>query len=365
LRRAGRVALILAALIVGLAVLNALALSAQTKEAGVNVDGAEIVETSIGGLQVLDEGDPRGSPIVLIHCFTCSMRWWDELAPLLAGEHRVIRVDLLGHGGSDKPKGGYAIEEQARGVTEALAELGVSDATVVGHSLGGTVATAVALQSPELASSVVNIDQAPDGSYGELSLVAKLGFVPIIGQAMSRAAQVGPAAFVKDGYQQVFAPGFNLASGFEDPDQVVEDLRAMTYTAYTDAAGAEDDYTDEQPLDDRLAGAGIPLLVIFGAEDQIYDPPEDALEAYGDVPGARTALIERAGHSPNVETPERVAALILGFVATRSEAAAALAPAGQRRQGDGKPPGDSQKGGDKDAGEAATDPEPPQRAQFA
>jgi pimeloyl-ACP methyl ester carboxylesterase len=211
----------------------------------------------------------------------------------------------------------------------------------------------------------VILDQAPNDSYEDSTFVDKIGYAPLIGPAFSRLAEVGPDAFVQDAYQIAFAPGFNIASGFENPDQVVDDLRAMTYTSFKDSVKAEGDYSDVRSLDERLGAIEVPLLVIFGAEDQIYDPPEDALEAYGDVPGARTALIERAGHSPNVETPERVAALILGFVATRSEAAAALAPAGQRRQGDGKPPGDSQKGGDKDAGEAATDPEPPQRAQFA
>ena len=79
----GRIALIVFAVILGLLILNALALSNQTKDAEVNVDGAEIVETSVGGLQVLDEGDPRGPPIVLIHCYACSMHWYDELAPEL------------------------------------------------------------------------------------------------------------------------------------------------------------------------------------------------------------------------------------------------------------------------------------------
>src|SRR5262245_31509328 len=174
MRRAGRIALIVLAVLLALLILNAIALSHQTKDAEVNVDGGQIIETSIGGLQVLDEGDPRGSPIVLIHCYTCSLQWWDHLAPKLVAEHRVIRIDLLGHGGSDKPKAGYGMDQQARGVAEALAELGVENAIVVGHSLGGTVAAALALQSPDLVAGVVDIDQAPDNSYGSLSTAAKL-----------------------------------------------------------------------------------------------------------------------------------------------------------------------------------------------
>ena len=298
--------------IVVLLVLNAIAVSNQTEDAEVDTEGAELVETSYGALQLLDEGDPEGSPIILIHCYACSIDWWGRLAPLLSAEHRVISVDLLGHGGSDKPSKGYSIENQANAVAEALNELGVSGATVVGHSLGGTVATALADQSPELATRVVVIDQAPDDTFEDQSLTQRLGYVPVIGQAMERLVHLAPSSEVGDQYEDVFAPGFNIASGFENPDQVVDDLRAMTYTAFDKAADAGGDYTDEEPLDDRLGALEMPLLVVFGAEDQIYDA-EAVLERYRDIPGAATELIEGAGHSPNVEKPDQLAPLILAF----------------------------------------------------
>ncbi len=309
---------VLAGIIV-LLVLNAIAVSHQTKEAEVNVDGAELVETSYGALQALDEGDPQGSPIVLIHCYTCSMNWWGQLAPMLETGHRVIRIDLLGHGGSEKPGAGYEIEKQASAIAEALNELGVSGATVVGHSLGGSVATALAEQSPELATKVVIVDQAPDSSFANESLTQKLGYVPVIGQAMERLVHIAPSSEVQDQYEDVFAPGFNIASGFENPDEVVDDLRAMTYTAFDKAADAASDYTDERPLAERLGDVGLPLLVIFGAEDQVYDADE-AIERYAEIPGAQTELIEGAGHSPNVEKPAEVAPMILAFAEQPSAA---------------------------------------------
>src|SRR5262245_21319233 len=73
----------------------------QEQQARITMPGARLVETSLGTLQVLDEGNCRGRPVVLIHGFACSMRWFDKLAPLLSDDYRVIRVDLLGHGGSD------------------------------------------------------------------------------------------------------------------------------------------------------------------------------------------------------------------------------------------------------------------------
>jgi pimeloyl-ACP methyl ester carboxylesterase len=307
-----KVALVAVAAILLLLVLNSIAVTNKTEGAERNIEGAELVETASGTVQVLDQGDQAGSPIVLLHCATCSINWWQDLAPLLSQGHRVISVDLLGHGGSEKPSSGYAISDQADAVAEALSRLGVKDATVVGHSLGATVATAIAEQSPELATRVVNIDQAPDDSYEDLSLGAKLAFRPLIGPAIQRLTEVAPSSIVRDQYKQAFAPGFNIASGFENPDQVVDDLREMTYTAFVDALEAEGTYTDARHLDDRLAALGAPVLVIFGAEDQIYDA-ESASAPYVDIPGAQVELIEGSGHSPNVEAPEQVARLILAF----------------------------------------------------
>ena len=111
------------------------------------------------------EGGPRdGSPIVLLHCYTCAIDWWDGMRPALEREHRVIAIDLLGFGGSEKPQSGYD-DGRARAwlVEEALRRLDVHHATVVGHSLGGTVATALAeLSPPQLVKRLVIIDQAPE-----------------------------------------------------------------------------------------------------------------------------------------------------------------------------------------------------------
>ena len=223
-----------------LLLLNALVVSNETKSAYVRDDGARLIDTSGGTLQVLDQGNPQGPPIVLLHCATCSMDWWDNLAPLLEGDHRVIRIDLLGMGGSDKPSSGYSIDDQASAVAEALAKLHVVGATVVGHSLGGSVAVDLAEQSPQIATRLVIIDQSPEDGFEHESLGEHLSTWPVIGQAIARLVQIAPASKVRDEYDQAFAPGFNISSGFDNPDQPVDDLRAMTYTAVkdTDQRGA-------------------------------------------------------------------------------------------------------------------------------
>jgi alpha-beta hydrolase superfamily lysophospholipase len=70
---------------------------------------------------------------------------------------------------------------------------------------------------------------------------------------------------------------------------------------------------DQAPLDQRLKDLHVPVLVIFGAEDQIYDTQAAIARYRANVPGAQTHLIPGAGHSPNVEKPDLVAPLILAF----------------------------------------------------
>jgi pimeloyl-ACP methyl ester carboxylesterase len=293
--------------------LNTIALDSETKPAEPTAEGGRILELSGGNVQVVDTPAQRpgadGQPIVLLHCYGCSLRWWDPMLPILSRDHRVIRVDLLGHGGSEKPKSGYEMTEQAALVAEALGQLDVEGAMVVGHSLGATVATALAESSGELVDRIVDIDQAPDNSFGSVSLLARLGYLPVIGELSRRLATDG---LITQGYEEAFAPGFDVEAAFEDPDRVVEDYDAMTFTSFDRTPAAEDSYVEEAPLTERLTAAGVPLLVIFGDEDQVYDAA-DAIEAFESVPGVRTAIVEGAGHSPNVERPEQTARLILGF----------------------------------------------------
>lgn len=305
MRRGWKILIGVVVVLIALLALNALSVDHETKAAGVTEPGGKIVDLSGGDLEVVEEGPRSGSPIVLIHCFTCAINYWNKMMPALARQHRVVAIDLLGHGGSEKPKSGYSVPNQADLIAQALAKLGVSDAEVVGHSLGGAVAVALAQQSPALVNRVFIVDTPPTHEDGDLGLVAKLGFAPVIGEAFWR---IKPDFAVRKGLEVAFAPGFKV------PDEFVENVDRMTFSAYDDSASGFDDYTKEEPLDRRMAETGKPLMVIMGAEEQIIDEPAKRLAEYrATVPGTETKLINGAGHSPNVEKPAETAALVLGF----------------------------------------------------
>ncbi len=290
--------------------LNVMVLSQQTKDAEVTVEGAEILSLPGGDVQVLEEPartSRPGAPIVLIHCYLCSLRWWDELAPLLAREHRVIRVDLLGHGGSEKPSSGYSVDDQARLVAGALNKLEVQGAVVVGQSMGSAVAVALAQQSSQLADRVVDIALAADNDSSELPLTARLLYTPVLGQALYR---LSPDFAVRDGFNEAFAPGFEVPDEFDDV--IVDGFRAGTYTSFDESHDALEEFRDTSPLDERMREAAVPLMVILGEEDQVVDY-EEAAQGLSDVPGARISTLPGVGHTPQIEDPRRTAALIEEF----------------------------------------------------
>jgi len=294
--------------LLALLVVNALIVDGETGSAHVTVPGGRILDLPGGELQVREDGPRSGSPIVLIHCFSCAMDWWDGMLPMLERRHRVIAVDLLGHGGSEKPGSGYTPQNQALVISQALERLHVKDAEVVGHSLGGAVTVALAEDHPQLVGRAVIIDMPPDNSYGDLGFIAGLAFQPVLGEALW---QIKPDFSVRDGLGVAFAPGYDV------PDAFVEDVKRLTYTAYDDSPGGNDDFLDEESLDQRMKASGKPLMVLMGAEEQVVDDPQRALDQYKRaVPRAETHLIAGAGHSPNVEKPRETAGLVLRFAQT-------------------------------------------------
>jgi pimeloyl-ACP methyl ester carboxylesterase len=340
----GRGAKIGIGMLVALVVLlfvNLLITDGETEPAEVTEAGGRVLDLPAGEIQVVERGPRTASPIVLVHCFSCAINWWDRMMPALQRHHRVVAVDLLGHGGSEKPGSGYTVPHQAEAVAGALKRLGVHDAVVVGHSLGGSVVTALAQEHPQLVNRVVIIDTAPNHSRSSLGLIAGLAFAPVIGEALW---QIKPDFAVRDGLGVAFAPGFDV------PDAFVEDVKRMTFSAYDDSPSGSDDYVNEAPLDERLRETGKPLLVIMGAEEQIIDGPAGALAEYrAGVPGVETKLITGAGHSPNVEKPAEVAALVLAFAKSpqsglRSDSGDAAARGSSPQQSTARPSPDRASG---------------------
>jgi pimeloyl-ACP methyl ester carboxylesterase len=284
---------------------NALVVSAETKPA--RADGGQLVALSGGDvLQVRQYGPPAAPTIVLLHGFAGSLHWWEREVPLLDTRYHVLSFDLLGHGGSSKPSGGYSMEHQAQLIDEALHRLGVRRALLVGHSMGGLVATALATRDRSLAAGVALVDSPPTSASGKLPFTARMGFVPVLGQALRTAVITN--GMVSQALESAFAPGYPV------PHQFVSDFWRMTYSSYTDSHREDGAYLDHRPLAARLTALGLPLLVVYGVQDRIVSPTAIRRD-FAAVPGVHIVPVAKAGHSPMVEKPVATAAALLPFAA--------------------------------------------------
>jgi pimeloyl-ACP methyl ester carboxylesterase len=241
-------------------------------------------------------------PLVLLHPYTLSAVDWARVIPRLTESHRLIAVDLVGHGYSEKPREGYALTKQADAVWAALRRLRVRCPLLVGHSLGGTVATAMAQRRPEAARGLVVIGSASRWRDIRLPFALRVATWPVVGELLYRTV---PDGTLKDNLQDAFRPGSAV------PDKFVATYRRMTYTSYRATGEAMRRFLEHAPVHTRLRHATLPVLAVMGSDDRIVSP--DALANWAKIPTARTRLIPRGSHMLPWEEPSRIADLIRGF----------------------------------------------------
>jgi pimeloyl-ACP methyl ester carboxylesterase len=265
-------------------------------------DIGRLLPTQRGDIQVRVDGPPDGPPLVLIHGFAVSMRWWDSVVPTLARDFRVVRVDLLGHGGSEKPTEGYAMEEQAETVTEVMRLLRIERAPVVGHSMGGIVGTAMVERFPRFVSRLMMIGTPPDDEGLEGGLLANAAFLPVIGPLNHRFAGERLVRWIVES-------GF--VAEFDPPRRLARDIfERTTWSSFDGSSDALADYWDDGALHERLADEEVPVTVLLGQEEE---HTERSVRLYNRIPRARTVVMAGLDHSPQVESPARTAPLIAAF----------------------------------------------------
>ncbi|MFC1892441.1 alpha/beta fold hydrolase [Chloroflexota bacterium] len=111
--------------------------------------------TDIPEGQVHYRSEGTGSPLLLIHQSVCSSDEYSRVIPLLAQNYRVIAMDTLGYGESDKPPRVYQIPDYARSVVSFLDSLGIERASVIGHHTGASIALELAAIYPERVDKLV------------------------------------------------------------------------------------------------------------------------------------------------------------------------------------------------------------------
>ena len=114
------------------------------------------------GIKLAYEDRGTGTPaFVLVHGWTCDRSYFAPQADHFATRHRVVSVDLRGHGESDKPQGGYPIRTFADDVAHVIDQLKLGKVIAVGHSMGGITVLQLAASYPDRVAGIVMVDPAP------------------------------------------------------------------------------------------------------------------------------------------------------------------------------------------------------------
>jgi pimeloyl-ACP methyl ester carboxylesterase len=256
--------------------------------------------------------------VALIHGLGGSRHVWGQAVPLLtAAGFKVAPVELPGYGEHHASATPRTIEGMADAAIDAIGKLRAERLVVVGHSMGGLVATAIAERASSLAERLVlvnpslTVEGRMTAHKGSEGLIRR----PIIGRI---AWRVAPREKLRSGLRSAFAPNYPV------PDVFVDDLQACSWSTFTRSTAAIDDYLARRSLPERLKAMATPANLIFGMQDLRLDHP--TLDAFcAERPGSVTR-IDAAGHTPMWETPQATVAAITAAVGASVAGAGTVAP---------------------------------------
>lgn len=266
-------------------------------------------------LEVLEAG-AGGRPLLLVHGFTGAKEDFADHVDLLAGAGdgwHVVAPDLRGHGRSDHPAGpeAYTLAAMAGDLLELADALGWDRFTLLGHSMGGMVAQVAALE----AGGAARLDGLVlmDTSHGPL------------GGIDDEMIALGKAVIAEGGMEALVVAQRDLPGALDTPANIRVTAERPGYKEFGEAkataccgdmwTGVIDEIVTTQAdrLDPLAAGlAGVPTLVIVGNQDAPFVPHAERMAAA--IAGARLAVIDDAGHSPQFENPDAWFGALSGFL---------------------------------------------------
>jgi 3-oxoadipate enol-lactonase len=256
----------------------------------VSVDGARIAYDDFGS----------GEPVVFLHAFPLNRTMWAPQTSALAAGWRCLTVDTRGFGESTA-SAPFGVDRYADDVIAVLDHTGVSQATIVGLSMGGYVAFALWRRAPDRVRALVLADtrataDAPDTIQKRRELMA-----------LARSAGVSAVAD-----RQLI--GLLGKTTRERRPEVQATARAISETATVDGiVGALEALIGRPDSTPTLATIVVPTLFVAGEED-VITPPKNARAMHAAVLGSRLEILSRAGHLSNLEAPAAFTAVLSEFL---------------------------------------------------
>ncbi|MBV9220305.1 MAG: acetoin dehydrogenase dihydrolipoyllysine-residue acetyltransferase subunit [Methylobacteriaceae bacterium] len=259
-------------------------------EAAVEPEYADVAGKRIRYLKL---GPDVGTPAVLIHGFGADLGSFMFNQAAIAEDRPVFAVDLPGHGSSSKDVGDGSLDKLVADILAFLQVVGISKAHLVGHSLGGAIATSIALARPERIQSLTLL--APAGFGPDISQSFIDGFI-----AETRTRKLKPVLeMLVANPELVSAAMVEDVLKFKRLDGAVEALRKV-------AGHLAQNSRQVIALRDRLPELTMPAAVIWGEQDQVLP----ARQAEGLPPAFRVTRFADAGHLAHMEKSGEVNAVI-------------------------------------------------------
>lgn len=242
------------------------------------------------------QGDEKGTPVIMLHGYTDSWFSFSRVLPLMDKKYRVYVLDQRGHGDSERPKSGYAMGEFASDVVAFMDAMKISQATIVGHSMGSFVAQHVAAQAPERVKRLVLIATATTVNTNELA------------QGLQREVNA-----LSDPVPQKFAHDFQVSTAFQPlPNEFLH--TAVNESLKLPANVWREVMTAMMSPETSVAREKItaPILIFWGDHDFFPRSEQDALVAA--LAKAKLKVYTDTGHALHWERPEQFAADLQAFI---------------------------------------------------
>jgi pimeloyl-ACP methyl ester carboxylesterase len=242
-------------------------------------------------LNVVASGPSDGPPVVFLHGVSGSVETYGWLPPEIVDGRRIVRIDLRGHGGSERAPGTYRVSEYGADVVDFLrSELG-RPVVLVGHSLGGVVAWWIAQNHPDLVVAAFLED--PPLYMGEVAEHERNGAIPIFGTLIEAAAR-----WHADGLSEEDVAG-QIAASPMGPDSTDDSHRSRAHALLAMDPGVLEQAYDRSTLaeTDTLSPVSVPVFLL-AADDAMGAFPERHAGRLGRThPAVEVVRLDGAPHA--------------------------------------------------------------------
>ncbi len=254
-----------------------------------------MLTAKLNGNPIVYERKGKGKPIVLLHGFPLDHTIWMNVAAIMQERADVIMPDLRGFGDSAIAQGDFSIEDLASDVVALLDQLKLEQAAIVGHSMGGYVALALAHAHPErvLGLGLVSSQARPD--------------TPERKAARYQEAE----AILANGVSEVAA---SMSTKLTNDKSLQDKLRILIFRQPAKGlAGALKAMAERPDSTPFLPEFGFPVAIVHGEADALI-PVDRAREMKSLVKNGSLVVVEGVGHMPMMEAPESTAGELMKLV---------------------------------------------------